>query len=129
MLACWRIPSRVRSWLAMSAAYAVALQLLLVGFAYAKISASSMAGEGFAICHNTGDQPGDPYDNPAQGKDQQSCCVACPPAGFDTPVASAPQLILFRLAADARFRRFTPSSGRYAHDHNPRSSQGPPQLA
>jgi hypothetical protein len=46
MLACWRIPSRVRSWLAMSVAYAVALQLLLVGFAYAKISTSSMAGEG-----------------------------------------------------------------------------------
>jgi hypothetical protein len=114
----------------LSAAYAIALQLLLVGFAYAKINASSTPEASFAICHNAGDQPGERQDNPAQGKGQQSCCVACPLAGFGgLPNGSAAQSVVLRLAADVNFRGSAFGSPRNTKDHDPRSSQGPPQVA
>jgi hypothetical protein len=130
MLACWRIPNRFRSWVALSAAYGVALQLLLVGFAFGTFSLSNTPDQGFSICHNSVDQSPDGHDNPAQNKNHELCCVACPLAGFgDVPIASAAQPIRFPLVASVTFSGFLSTSGGSSNDHDPRSSHGPPQLA
>jgi hypothetical protein len=111
-------------------AYAVALQLLLVGFALSSFNVLNTSDAAFTICHNGGDQSADGQSAPAGHKDQQSCCIACPLAGFgDLPVAFTAQPIVFRLASDVTFTAFALASLRDTQDHNPRSSQGPPQIA
>src|SRR5882757_4479106 len=48
---------RVRPWIAMAAAYALALQLLFTGIAAAHAVAASDAPDLFVICHGSGDGP------------------------------------------------------------------------
>jgi hypothetical protein len=111
-------------------AYAVALQLLLVGLALGNFNVINTSEAAFTICHNGGDQSADGQTAPVGHKDQQSCCIACPLAGFgDVPVAFTAQPILFGLAADVTFTAFASASLRDTQEHNPRSSQGPPQIA
>ena len=130
MPTAWRVSTRLRSWLATAAAYAVALQLLLVGFALGNFNVGNTSDAGFTICHNGGDQSTDGQTAPAGNKDQQSCCVACPLTAFgDVPVAFAAQPIVFRLSADVNFTAFAFARLRNTQGHNPRSSQGPPQIA
>jgi hypothetical protein len=67
----------MRPWIAMAAAYALALQLLLTGIAAAHAVASTDApGDLFAICHGAGN--GAAGDQDGTGKQlPQSACVLC----------------------------------------------------
>jgi hypothetical protein len=81
--------SRMRPWIAMVAAYALALQVLLSGIA----GAHAMAGAGsspdtlFVICHGSGDGPADSQNMPDQPPRPATPCVLC-------TLTSAPSAIL-----------------------------------
>jgi hypothetical protein len=69
--------SRMRPWIAMVAAYALALQVLLSGIAGAHAMAtSSLSGELFVICHGSGDGPADSQNVPDTPR-PATPCVLC----------------------------------------------------
>jgi hypothetical protein len=69
---------RMRPWIAMAAAYALALQVLLSGLAGAHAMASGpVAGDLFVICHGSGDGPADSQNVPDQPPRSASPCVLC----------------------------------------------------
>jgi hypothetical protein len=68
----------MRPWIAMVAAYALALQVLLSGLAGAHaMAAGSGAGDLFVICHGNGDGPADSQNLPDQPPRPASPCVLC----------------------------------------------------
>ena len=70
--------SSMRPWIAMVAAYALALQVLLSGLAGAHaMAAGSGAGDLFVICHGSGDGPADGQNVPDQSPRPASPCVLC----------------------------------------------------
>jgi hypothetical protein len=70
--------SRMRPWIAMVAAYALALQVLLSGIAGAHaMTAGSLSGDLFVICHGSGDGPADSQNIPDQPPRAASPCVLC----------------------------------------------------
>jgi hypothetical protein len=70
---------RVRPWIAMMAAYALALQLLLTGIAAAHAVAAdeAPAGDLFVVCHGSGDSPAVDQDGTAKPPVSRSSCVLC----------------------------------------------------
>jgi hypothetical protein len=69
--------SRMRPWIAMVAAYALALQVLLSGIAGAHaMAAGSLSGELFVICHGSGDAPADSQNVPDTPR-PATPCVLC----------------------------------------------------
>jgi Protein of unknown function (DUF2946) len=69
--------SRIRPWIAMVAAYALALQVLLSGIAGAHaMAAGSLSGELFVICHGSGDAPADSQNVPDTPR-PATPCVLC----------------------------------------------------
>ncbi len=78
MLELRKYRSRMRPWIAMVAAYALALQVLLSGIAGAHaMTAGSLAGELFVICHGSGDGPADSQNIPDQPPRPATPCVLC----------------------------------------------------
>ena len=78
MLKLRRFRGRMRPWIAMAAAYALALQVLLSGLAGAHAMAiGSVAGDLFVICHGSGDGPADDQNVPDQPQRPTSPCVLC----------------------------------------------------
>src|SRR5919204_2812495 len=71
------VGSRVRPWIAMVAAYALALQLLLIGVAAGHaMNAGDASGSGlFVICH--GDGSSDPQGLPDKQPLAQPPCIFC----------------------------------------------------
>jgi hypothetical protein len=68
----------MRPWIAMAAAYALALQVLLSGLAGAHAMASGpAAGDLFVICHGSGDGPADSQNVPDHAPRPASPCVLC----------------------------------------------------
>jgi hypothetical protein len=68
----------MRPWIAMTAAYALALQLLLTGIAAAHAVASTDApGKLFAICHGVGDSAAGDQDGTGKPPLPQSTCALC----------------------------------------------------
>src|SRR4051795_7739702 len=66
--------SRMRPWIAMVAAYALALQVLLSGIAGAHaMAAGSLSGELFVICHGSGDGPADNQNVPDTPRPATPC--------------------------------------------------------
>ena len=77
MLELRKYRSRMRPWIAMVAAYALALQVLLSGIAGAHaMMAGSLAGELFVICHGSGDAPADNQNVPDTPR-PATPCVLC----------------------------------------------------
>jgi hypothetical protein len=69
--------SRMRPWIAMVAAYALALQVLLSGMAGAHaMAAGSLSGDLFVICHGSGDAPADNQNVPDTPR-PATPCVLC----------------------------------------------------
>src|SRR3954471_9635197 len=69
--------SRMRPWIAMVAAYALALQVLLSGIAGAHAMAGgSLSGELFVICHGSGDASSDNQTVPDTPR-PATPCVLC----------------------------------------------------
>jgi hypothetical protein len=69
----------MRPWIAMVAAYALALQVLLTGIAAGHVMAvgDAPAGELFVICHGGGDNSSDSRDLPDKLPVPRSPCVLC----------------------------------------------------
>jgi hypothetical protein len=70
--------SRLRPWIAMVAAYALALQVLLSGIAGAHAMAAAGSGPDtlFVICHGSGDAPSDDQNLPDTPR-PATPCVLC----------------------------------------------------
>ena len=67
----------MRPWIAMVAAYALALQVLLSGIAGAHaMTAGSLSGELFVICHGSGDASADSQNLPDTPR-PATPCVLC----------------------------------------------------
>ena len=82
---------RIRPWVAMAAAYAVALQLVLTAFGGPMHAAGGLAGDSFVVCLNGHDNGGGPDQLPVH----KSPCVLCALAqGFAalSPVAENPSV-------------------------------------
>jgi hypothetical protein len=69
--------SRMRPWIAMVAAYALALQVLLSGIAgaHAMAGAGSGADSLFVICHGSGDAPADNQNVPETPRPASPCLL------------------------------------------------------
>ena len=64
---------RIRPWVAMAAAYAVALQLVLTAFGGPMHAVEGVAGDAFVVCLNGHDNGGGPDQLPVH----KSPCVLC----------------------------------------------------
>jgi DUF2946 family protein len=69
----------MRPWIAMVAAYALALQLLLTGVAAAQAMAAddTSSGELFAICHSAGDGIAGDHGGTGKSQQPQAPCALC----------------------------------------------------
>ena len=78
MLELRKYRSRMRPWIAMVAAYALALQVLLSGIAgaHAMAGPASVSGDLFVICHGSGDASADSQNVPDTPR-PASPCVLC----------------------------------------------------
>jgi hypothetical protein len=122
---------RVRPWIAVASAYALALQVLLSGLAGAHaMAAGSVAGDLFVICHGSGDGPADNQNVPEQPPRPTSPCLLC--TLTKAPCAILPidhSIITFDVVAaskvvprkDDRIIEFQSPTGRY--------QRGPPASA
>jgi hypothetical protein len=120
----------MRPWIAMAAAYALALQLLLTGMAAAHAVASTDAsGDLFVICHSTGD--GAAGDQDGTGKQlPQSPCALCTLTSASCAILPTDHCISFVDAKsfsdvfpwnDARIIQYDSPTGQY--------QTGPPARA
>ena len=76
MLELRKYRSRMRPWIAMVAAYALALQVLLSGIAGAHaMTAGSLSGELFVICHGSGDASADSQNVPDTPRPASPCLL------------------------------------------------------
>lgn len=83
---------RARSWIAIGAAYALALQLLLSGLVSDRLMAvgNDLAGGQFVICH-TDDGGPDTQGGPAKRSHHQAPCVLC--VSTQSPSATLPAAV------------------------------------
>jgi hypothetical protein len=126
-----RFRGRMRPWIAMAAAYALALQVLLSGLAGAHaMAAVSVADDLFVICHSSGDASADGQNVPDQLPRPASLCVLC--TLTNAPCAILPidhSIITIDVVAaskvvsrkDGRIIEFESPTGRY--------QRGPPASA
>ena len=77
MLELRKYRSRMRPWIAMVAAYALALQVLLSGIAGAHAMAGAGSGSDglFVICHGSGDGPADNQNVPDTPRPAAPCLL------------------------------------------------------
>jgi hypothetical protein len=126
-----RYRSRMRPWIAMVAAYALALQVLLSGIAgaHAMAAAGSDSNILFVICHGSGDAPADSQNVPDTPRPAAPCvlCTLTSASCAVLPVDHAVVAIDFVAAAtlvarsEGRIIEFDSPTGRY--------QRGPPARA
>ncbi|HEY8567071.1 MAG TPA: DUF2946 family protein [Beijerinckiaceae bacterium] len=89
MTSFWRRRRGARATIAVAAAYALALQALLLGALGARLAGPPDAFG--IICVAAGDpgDPGDPSGGHASGRHGTACVLACAQAGAAPPVAAA----------------------------------------
>ena len=131
MLKLRRFRGRMRPWIAMAAAYALALQVLLSGLAGAHaMAAGSVAGDLFVICHGSGDGPADSQNVPDQAPRPASPCVLCTLTNSPCAILPLDHIVVTMdvVAAsnivprkDGRIIEFESPTGRY--------QRGPPASA
>jgi len=125
VLALFRQRSAIRTWVALAAAYAFALQLLLAGIVVTQMTVAA-AADPFVICVGDPNSPDSSHGGNGPHAAHQACAIC-------TFVSAAPLLAaighpvpLAREAAAA----FHPAAVALAvarGRHDPRSSQGPPR--
>jgi hypothetical protein len=122
--------SRMRPWIAMVAAYALALQVLLSGIAGAHAMAGgSLSGELFVICHGSGDASSDNQNVPDTPRPASPCLLCtltsapCAILPVDHSIATIDVVAAASLVArtEARIIEFDSPTGRY--------QRGPPARA
>lgn len=113
-------------WIAMIAAYAVALQMLLsVTIAGQHAGLAAIAPDlAAAICFGSGNSD----DGPGQPPERQASCVLCAVAGADAAPSIAEIAISFGDFGASFIAAFAPAA-RGAPQLSPKLSQGPPQSA
>ena len=127
----WRnAQSRMRPWVATVAAYALALQVLLTGFAAGHFMAAGDASASslFAICHGNG--PSDNQELPDKQPLAQSPCILCTlakapcailPADHSIAISDAIGISNAAARTDGRIIEFNSPTGQY--------QRGPPTSA
>jgi hypothetical protein len=122
--------SRMRPWIAMVAAYALALQVLLSGIAGAHaMAAGSLSGELFVICHGSGDAPADSQNVPDTPRPATPCVLCtltsapCAILPIDHSIATIDVVAASIVGPrqEGRIIEFDSPTGRYRH--------GPPARA
>jgi Protein of unknown function (DUF2946) len=98
----WRMSKvhhRLRPWLAMVVAYALALQLLLSGAQLQGVNAAEdpLAGQ-FAICHTGNGTSNDDTGGPATPAGAHHYCVLCVVAGGSLAVLPTDRIAVIRVA-------------------------------
>ncbi len=126
MLRAGRTSAGVRPWVALVAAYALAFQVLLSGFAASRVQAADgAAADLFVICHGDGSSSNDGGSGPAKSA-QPSCmlCTLAKGAHAILPLAHAISALdarsdaLVALPGGERIIQYESPTGRY--------SRGPP---
>jgi hypothetical protein len=123
--------SRMRPWIAMVAAYALALQVLLSGIAGAHAMAGAGSGSDglFVICHGSGDASADSQNVPDTPRPASPCVLCtltsapCAILPVDQGVVTIDVVAAARIAArtESRIIEFDSPTGRY--------QRGPPASA
>jgi DUF2946 family protein len=127
-----RARRRVRPWIAMVAAYALALQVLLSGVAAGHFMAAgdASASDLFVICHGSGSNTPDNQDLPDKSQLPQSPCVLCTltkapsailPSGHGIAIVAAIMVSTAVPKDDGRIIPFDSPTGQY--------QRGPPTTA
>jgi hypothetical protein len=119
---------RLRTWVAVAAAYAFVLQVLLTGILATQMAvASAASADPFAICYS-GTSAGGEHNGAGAPPTHQTCYVCAVATAVPlTPAAAEPTLISFSHAAAFRPAPVLPAF--VGQLHSPRTSQGPPQVA
>jgi hypothetical protein len=117
--------SKLRTWVALVAAYAFALQAILTGLATAQMTAAA-GGDLSAICLSMGGDGEKPASAPLS---HQSCVVVCATTAAVSLPAQAVAFIAPQFGAAIEFGGLTERAAHVSHVHSPRSSQGPPSVA
>jgi hypothetical protein len=132
MLRPFRARRGLRPWVAVVAAYALALQVLLSGLAAGGLmaAADASAAELFVICHGSGNSPSNDQGLPDEPQLPRPPCVLCtltqaPCAVLpvDHDIARLPAIVVSNVVPgnDGRIFRFDSPTGRY--------QRGPPSRA
>jgi hypothetical protein len=120
----------MRPWIAMVAAYALALQVLLSGIAGAHaMAAGSLSGDLFVICHGSGDAPADSQNVPDTPRPATPCVLctltnapcAILPAGHGVMTIDVVAAASLTAPRRARIIEFDSPTGQY--------QRGPPARA
>lgn len=121
---------RIRPWLAVAAAYAVALQMALTAALAGQLAASITAGtDALVICYGARDIAGD-TDGSGKSRIHDAACVLCTLAATSSPgilpdeVVHVPDVESHAAYLTARYRVLHLTQPR-----TPRLSQGPPRIA
>jgi hypothetical protein len=118
----------LRSCVAIVAAYAMALQMLLASIAPMPAATPALGGESFVICHGNGDSPADDQGKTAPAV-RHLACVMCSMVSFAPSFAEAFTTAVLLVARAAPFDISQAILTAHGRRHDPRTSQGPPQLA
>ena len=128
MLEFFRRNIHLRSCVAIVAAYAMALQMLLASIAPMPAATPALDGESFVICHGNGDSPADDQGKTAPAV-RHLACVMCSMVSFAPSFAEAFTTAVLLVARAAPFDISQAILTARGRRHDPRTSQGPPQLA
>jgi hypothetical protein len=132
MLRPFRARRGLRPWVAVVAAYALALQVLLSGLAAGHVmaAADASAGELFVICHGSGNGASNDQGLPGEPQLPRPPCVLCTltqaPCAIlpvDHDIARLPAIVVSSVVPgnDGRIFQFDSPTGRY--------QRGPPARA
>jgi hypothetical protein len=117
----------LRTAIGIAAAYALVLQMVLVAVLAPQMAMASVDGLAFsAICHSDG--TADDGTGPANAARHNACAV-CVQAHAAPGLAPLAATLPVRIASAARFVVVPPHAPARQRQHDPRSSQGPPQIA
>jgi hypothetical protein len=124
------VQSRMRPWIAITAAFAVALQMLLAGLAdLSAHAAATSADPAFILCSGNGDGASQDHGGSGTVPGHSAFCTLCLPASMGNAILPAPiglpgLLSQMRLAATAggqsQVVAHKSPTGRY--------TRGPPRL-
>lgn len=127
MLNFLRQKAGLRGAIGVVAAYALALQMLLAGMAGAQMAAADPAGLS-VLCYTTGDS-----SESGHGKTgapvHHVTCVVCSVAPLAPPLPETATPAVFRVGLTTAYVSARHVAAPTERQHNPKSSQGPPQTA
>jgi hypothetical protein len=127
VIAFRHLKRKSRPWIALAAAYALALQMLL---SLSIASQAAAAPDGVPICSGlSADVSGNPINDKAGGKVHPAPCILCG-VGLSAPVDHTAANVAPAYAGHGLVKPYAPREVVHAQaPPSPRLSQGPPQTA